>query len=85
MSYEINDAEFKRFSALIYDIAGITLTDAKKVLLTGRLSKRLTALDEFGFTVNCEHLGSFGRRKITFDVWNGEVSLIHIDHRKTTS
>jgi chemotaxis protein methyltransferase CheR len=44
MSYEINDTEFKRFSALIYDIAGITLTDAKKMLLTGRLSKRLTAL-----------------------------------------
>ncbi len=44
MSYNINDAEFKRFSSLIYDIAGITLTDAKKVLLTGRLSKRLTAL-----------------------------------------
>jgi chemotaxis protein methyltransferase CheR len=43
MSYEINDAEFKRFSGLIYDIAGITLTDAKKMLLTGRLSKRLKA------------------------------------------
>ncbi|MDO8989664.1 MAG: CheR family methyltransferase [Sideroxyarcus sp.] len=44
MSYTINDAEFRRFSALIYDIAGITLTDAKKMLLTGRLSKRLIAL-----------------------------------------
>lgn len=44
MSYEINDTEFKRFSTLIYEIAGIMLTDAKKVLLTGRLSKRLTAL-----------------------------------------
>ena len=44
MSYEINDAEFKRLSSLLYDIAGITLSDAKKMLLTGRLSKRLTAL-----------------------------------------
>ncbi len=50
MSYEINDAEFKRFSGLIYDIAGITLTDAKKVLLTGRLSKRLKALDISNYT-----------------------------------
>ena len=44
MTFEINDVEFKRLSSLLYDIAGITLSDAKKVLLTGRLSKRLTAL-----------------------------------------
>jgi chemotaxis protein methyltransferase CheR len=50
MNYAINDAEFKRFSGLIYDIAGITLTDAKKVLLTGRLSKRLTALGLGNYT-----------------------------------
>lgn len=50
MSYAINDAEFKRFSALIYDIAGITLTDAKKMLLTGRLSKRLVALGLANYT-----------------------------------
>ena len=50
MSYEINDAEFKRLSSLLYDIAGITLTDAKKVLLTGRLSNRLTALGLNNYT-----------------------------------
>lgn len=50
MSYEINDTEFKRLSSLLYDIAGITLTDAKKVLLTGRLSKRLTALGLANYT-----------------------------------
>ncbi len=50
MSYEINDTEFKRLSSLLYDIAGITLTDAKKVLLTGRLSKRLTALGLVNYT-----------------------------------
>jgi chemotaxis protein methyltransferase CheR len=50
MSYEINDAEFKRFSSLLYDIAGIVLTDAKKVLLTGRLTKRLVALGLDNYT-----------------------------------
>lgn len=50
MAYQINDAEFKRLSNLLYDIAGITLTDAKKVLLTGRLSKRLTALGLENYT-----------------------------------
>jgi len=50
MSYEINDVEFKRLSSLLYDIAGITLSDAKKMLLTGRLSKRLTALGLDNYT-----------------------------------
>jgi chemotaxis protein CheD len=39
-------------------------------------------LDKYGFSLACEHIGSFGRRKIAFDVWTGEVGLIHIDHRK---
>jgi chemotaxis protein methyltransferase CheR len=56
MSYNINDAEFKRFSSLIYNIAGITLTDAKKVLLTGRLSKRLTALGLETYTQYYKHV-----------------------------
>jgi len=42
-------------------------------------------LDEYGFTVAYDHIGSFGRRKIAFDVWSGEVRLIHVDHRKTGS
>jgi chemotaxis protein methyltransferase CheR len=50
MSYPINDIEFKQFSSLIYDLAGITLTDEKKVLLTGRLSKRLSALGLNNYT-----------------------------------
>jgi chemotaxis protein methyltransferase CheR len=41
----IADAEFARFQALIYKIAGIALSDAKKVLLTGRLGKRLRHYD----------------------------------------
>lgn len=40
-------------------------------------------LDERGFTLDYEHLGSFGHRKVAFDVWSGEVSLIHVDHRNT--
>jgi len=40
-SANITDAEFAKFRALIYEIAGISLSDAKKLLLTGRLAKRL--------------------------------------------
>jgi chemotaxis protein methyltransferase CheR len=56
MDYEISYAEFKRFSNLIYDIAGIKLTDAKKVLLTGRLSKRLAALGLRNYTQYFTHV-----------------------------
>lgn len=37
----LTDAEFAQFQKLIYEIAGISMTDAKKVLLAGRLNKRL--------------------------------------------
>jgi chemotaxis protein CheD len=47
------------------------------------IEKAYSLLDERGFTVTREHLGSFGHRKIEFDVWTGEVRLIHVDHRKT--
>lgn len=40
----ITTAEFARFQRLIHKIAGISLADSKKVLLVGRLSKRLRAL-----------------------------------------
>ncbi|MGB4467883.1 MAG: protein-glutamate O-methyltransferase CheR [Azovibrio sp.] len=43
MNTAITDQEFALFQRLIYKIAGISLSDAKKVLLVGRLSKRLKA------------------------------------------
>ena len=46
----IRDEEFELFRRLIYKIAGIHLSDAKKVLLVGRLGRRLKAhnLSTFG-------------------------------------
>lgn len=46
----LSDAEFVRFQRFIFDAAGITLTHAKKAMVSGRLSKRLTALrlESFG-------------------------------------
>lgn len=41
MGSAITNEEFALFQRLIYKIAGISLSDAKKVLLVGRLSKRL--------------------------------------------
>lgn len=44
---QISDQEFAAFQRLIYDIAGIALSDAKRILLVGRLSRRLR---HYGFT-----------------------------------
>lgn len=46
----ITDAEFAQFQRFIFEAAGISMADAKKALVTGRLGKRLAAhgLDTFG-------------------------------------
>ncbi|APW46172.1 CheR family methyltransferase [Rhodoferax antarcticus] len=46
----ITDTEFAQFQRFIFEAAGITMADAKKALVTGRLGKRLAAhgLDSFG-------------------------------------
>ncbi len=41
LEVSITDQEFALFQRLIYKIAGISLSDAKRVLLVGRLAKRL--------------------------------------------
>ena len=46
----INDQEFSQFQKLIYQLAGISLSPAKKALVGGRLLKRLTQY----------HLSSYG-------------------------
>jgi chemotaxis protein methyltransferase CheR len=46
----LSDQEFARFRQLIHEIAGISLSDAKKPLVAGRLNKRLREfhLDSYG-------------------------------------
>ena len=41
----ISDAEFGRFQSLIYDQAGIHLSENKRAMLAGRLARRLRALN----------------------------------------
>jgi chemotaxis protein methyltransferase CheR len=46
----ITDTEFAQFQRFIFEAAGISMADAKKALVTGRLGKRLAAyeLESFG-------------------------------------
>ena len=46
----ITDQEFALFQRLIYKIAGISLSDAKKILLVGRLTRRLKVYEFTSFT-----------------------------------
>ncbi len=43
MMHTITDTEFSSFQRFIFDAAGITLSPAKKALVSGRLAKRLQA------------------------------------------
>lgn len=45
----LKDWEFKQIRALIYDIAGISLTPTKKLLVSNRLAKRLSACGQASF------------------------------------
>ncbi|WP_153112022.1 CheR family methyltransferase [Propionivibrio limicola] len=54
----ITDQEFTLFQRLIYKIAGISLSDAKRVLLVGRLAKRLRQYGLSSFTAYYRMLAS---------------------------
>ncbi len=58
---EINDAEFRQFQQLIYKIAGISMADSKKVLLVGRLGKRLKAHGMSSFGEYYRHVTGAGQ------------------------
>jgi chemotaxis protein methyltransferase CheR len=54
----LTDAEFGRFQRFIYDAAGISLSPAKKAMVSGRLSKRLRELQLDTFMAYIELLDS---------------------------
>lgn len=56
--YAITDQEFSLFQKLIYKIAGISLSDAKKVLLVGRLGRRLKHYNFGNFTQYYRYLAA---------------------------
>jgi chemotaxis protein methyltransferase CheR len=56
----ISDQEFARFQKLLYDVAGIQLSAAKKPLLCGRLAKRLR---EFGLDSYGEYFELLGSKR----------------------
>ena len=64
----ISDSEFEKFKKLIYELAGISLSDAKKSLVMSRLSKRLRH----------HHLSTFGEyyKMVTDHAHTGEQQMM---------
>lgn len=58
MSLHITDLEFSRFQRFIFEAAGITMSPAKKALISGRLSKRLQVHDLEDFSAYYKLLSS---------------------------
>ena len=72
----LKDREFKRFSGLIYDQAGIKLPPAKKTMLEGRLQKRLKHLGLSNFESYADYV---------FSPEGQENELVHLIDVVTTN
>ncbi len=55
---ELSDADFKRLSAFLQERLGIKLPEAKRTMLSGRLSKRLRLLGLASFAAYCDFVFS---------------------------
>jgi chemotaxis protein methyltransferase CheR len=56
--FEFSDADFRALAKIAYEHAGITLPEAKRNLVYGRLSRRLRALGLFSFEDYRKHLAA---------------------------
>lgn len=65
----ISTIEFEQFSKLLFKVAGISLSPAKRVLLEGRLGKRLK-------TLGCRNFGEYYRQVAGHDGAPGELQTM---------
>jgi len=66
--HRLSDTEFVQFQRFIFEAAGITLTDAKKALVSGRLAKRLHACQVKSYGEYLSLLGSGLERQTAVDL-----------------
>lgn len=66
----LSDSEFQRFRRLIYELAGIHLTEAKKALVSGRLGRRVRhhGLKSFGDYFELVRRDASNERQIMVDL-----------------
>jgi len=54
----LSDHDFNRLSNLIHEYSGITIVSAKRIMLEGRIGRRLNTLGLNGFREYCDYLFS---------------------------
>jgi len=64
--FEFSDADFRALAKIAYDHAGITLPEAKKNLVYGRLSRRLRTLEMSTFEDYRKHLAENSEEELEF-------------------
>ncbi len=55
---QLSDTEFRRIQRVVYETAGIAISDSSRTLLSSRVRKRLRALQLDSFRDYLQHLGS---------------------------
>jgi len=76
MDVNLTKRDFQQLSSFIYDNLGIKMLAGKSTMLTGRLSKRLRALDLSSFSEYCEFL---------FSPEGQEEEMVHLINVITTN
>lgn len=89
--FSLSDREFSRIKNRIYQVAGISLSDAKRTLVISRLSKIVRALGLPGFDAYVDHLERGGASADGQDFVNALTTNLtrfyredhHFDHLRT--
>lgn len=76
MDVNLSKRDFQQLSSFIYDNLGIKMPPGKSTMLTGRLSKRLRALDLSSFSEYCDFL---------FSPEGREEEMVHLINVITTN
>lgn len=76
MQASLSEKDFNRLSVFIYSELGIKMPDSKITMLTGRLNKRLRALNLANFTEYCDFL---------FSDKGKEEEMVHLINAVTTN
>lgn len=89
--YSLSEREFSRIKTRIYQVAGISLSDAKRTLVISRLSKIVRSLGLPGFDAYVDHLETAGTEQDGQDFVNALTTNLtrfyredhHFDHLRT--
>jgi chemotaxis protein methyltransferase CheR len=89
--FDFSEADFRSLAKLAYEQAGIVLSDSKRNLVYGRLSRRLRALGMSSFRQYREYLANDGGRKEVVNFINSISTNLtkffreshHFDHLRT--